>query len=73
MTDNLPVAANGRDVALAGEATDGGIASALQDFMTQLSSRSEVFDDVSVNYHIERAADGASRSCFSYRACKQRR
>ena len=74
MTHNVPaVAANGRDVALAGEATDAAIVPALEAFMANLSHRAEAFDDVSVSYHVERAVDGSSRSCFSYRAVKSRR
>jgi hypothetical protein len=74
MTDNLPTVADGRDLALAGEATDdGGIVSALQTLMAGLSDRAQAFDDINVSLHVDRAADGASRSCFTYRACKSRR
>jgi hypothetical protein len=70
--NNLPAVADGRDVALVGEATDAAIIPALQNFMTQLSSRAEVFDDVSLTYHTDRAADGSSRSVFNYRAVKRK-
>jgi hypothetical protein len=73
MTHNLPTVVDGRDVALVGEATDAAIVPALEAFMANLSHRAEVFDDISVSLHIDRAADGASRSCFSYRAVKSRR
>jgi hypothetical protein len=72
MSDNLPAVADGRDL-VTGEATDGGIVSALQTLMAGLSDRAQAFDDVNVSLHVERAADGAGRSCFSYRACKSRR
>ena len=71
-TNNLPtVAAHGGDVAL--DATDAGIVPALEALVANLNHRAAAFDDISVSLHIDRAADGASRSCFSYRACKQRR
>jgi hypothetical protein len=70
---NLPTVADGRDLALAGEATDAAIVPALEALVANLSHRAEAFDDVSVSLHLDRAADGSSRSCFSYRAVKQRR
>jgi hypothetical protein len=65
--NNLPAVADGRDVVLAGDMDAG----TLQTLVSHLP-RSEVFDDVSLTVHVDRSADGATRSCFSYRACKHR-
>ena len=73
MTDHLPVAANRGDVALAGNAADGGIGAALQTLMASLNDRAQAFDDISVHLHSETSADGATRSAFSYRAYKHKR
>ena len=70
---NLPtLASHGGDLALSDGAT-GDITAALVTFMANLNRRSEAFDDISCNLHVDRAADGGSRSVFSYRACKQRK
>ena len=69
--NNVPAVRNGGDVALAGEARDDNVASALETLLANLSHRAEAFSDVSLTYHVDRGADGSSRSCFSYRCCKR--
>jgi hypothetical protein len=68
---NLPAVSNGGDLAV--NAQGSGIVPALENLVAHLHHRAEAFDDISITLHTDRAADGATRSCFSFRACKQRR
>lgn len=72
MSENLPVAAQGGEVALAGDATDAGIAVALQRLVAGLHAKAQCFDDIHVDLHNEVKPDGSSRSCFSFRCYKHR-
>ena len=70
MTDHLPVASDGRDIALSGDATGEGIVPALQSLVANLNHDAKAFDDINVSLHVKSKPDGATRSVFSYRAYK---
>jgi hypothetical protein len=67
---NLPAVANGGDIAL--PADNENVAPMIANLAQSLSHRAQAFDGIECTFHNEVSADGATKSCFNFRAYKHR-